>query len=104
MFCFRKREMTIDRPPGNYSDLEGTRYEEAAIDAIVAEMRIDRNDITLYKSFPELGMDSLDVIEVLMEMEEILDVTLPDEERIRDYRYLGDLAREAKERCEMANE
>ena len=55
---------------------------EAAIKSIVAEhMHRDQAEINRESSFVnDLGADSLDVVELVMEMEDKFDISIPDEE------------------------
>ena len=48
--------------------------------AAVAEQKsIDASDISLDSKFEELGVDSLDAMEILFELEEDLDLDIPDQ-------------------------
>jgi len=48
---------------------------------IVEKLGVDESDITLEASFTnDLGADSLDTVELIMEFEKEFDVTIPDEE------------------------
>ena len=53
---------------------------EAVLSAIAAVKRIPRESITLDSSFESLGLDSLDAINVMFEIEDKLSVSIPDEE------------------------
>lgn len=48
---------------------------------IIAEkLSVDKDEITLDKSFTnDLGADSLDTVELIMEFEKRFDITIPDE-------------------------
>lgn len=45
------------------------------------EMNI--GDITMESSFEELGLDSLDMVELIMKLEEVLDVQLETDESLK---------------------
>ena len=48
---------------------------------IVAKLGVDEKDVTLEASFTnDLGADSLDTVELIMELEKEFDVQIPDEE------------------------
>ena len=49
------------------------------IDAIARSKRIDAGDVRPETTFEELGMDSLDAIELLFEIEEEFDLTVEDD-------------------------
>ena len=55
-------------------------------------------DIDIDKTFEETGVDSLDVVELIMAMEEAYGITIPDEraEHLTSYRNLFDLICEPK--------
>lgn len=55
---------------------------EAKVKAIIVEkLGVDEADITLEASFTnDLGADSLDTVELIMEFEKEFDITIPDEE------------------------
>jgi acyl carrier protein len=66
-----------------------TRYEEnqmAAVDEkvkqiIVEQLQVDDAEVTPGASFQEdLGADSLDVVELVMQFEEAFDIEIPDED------------------------
>ena len=48
---------------------------------IVDKLGVDENDVTLEASFTnDLGADSLDTVELIMELEKEFDIQIPDEE------------------------
>ena len=51
------------------------------VNEIIAEkLSVDKEDITLEKSFTaDLGADSLDTVELIMEFEKKFNITIPDE-------------------------
>ena len=55
---------------------------EAKVTSIIVEkLGVDESDITLEASFTnDLGADSLDTVELIMEFEKEFDLTIPDEE------------------------
>lgn len=48
---------------------------------IVDKLGVDENDVTLEASFTnDLGADSLDTVELIMELEKEFDIQIPDED------------------------
>lgn len=58
---------------------EGPSVEQRVIGAIARSKRVDADQIRPETTFEELGMDSLDAIELLFEIEEEFDLTVEDE-------------------------
>src|SRR5688572_24901284 len=50
------------------------------LDTVSEQLGIDRKRIDLNTSFTELGADSLDTVELMMELEEEFDINIPDDE------------------------
>ena len=50
---------------------------------ICEQLEIDEDKVTLDTSFEELGADSLDLFQVIVEIEEAYDVQLEDAEKIK---------------------
>ena len=74
--------------------------EEKVIDIISEQMGADKSEITRETSFVnDLGADSLDTVELVMEFEDEFDVNIPDEdaEKIQS---VGDAIKYIKERVE----
>lgn len=55
---------------------------ESKVKAIIVDkLGVDENDVTMEASFTtDLGADSLDTVELIMELEKEFDVQIPDEE------------------------
>ena len=54
--------------------------EERVIDIVSEQLGVDKDKITLETSFVnDLGADSLDTVELVMELEEEFDISIPDE-------------------------
>ncbi|MCX7611240.1 MAG: acyl carrier protein [Ignavibacterium sp.] len=48
---------------------------------IIDKLGVDESQITLYSSFIyDLGADSLDIVELVMEIESVFNIQIPDEE------------------------
>ena len=61
------------------ADMSDTEQRIRAI--IVEKLGVDENDITREASFTnDLGADSLDTVELIMEFEKEFDLTIPDED------------------------
>jgi len=55
--------------------------EEKVINIIVEQLDVTKEECVLEASFiDDLGADSLDIVELLMEMEEAFDIEIADEE------------------------
>lgn len=55
--------------------------EERVIEIICENLGVSREQVTRDTSFQEdMGADSLDIVELVMELEEEFEVTIPDEE------------------------
>lgn len=55
--------------------------EEKVKSIIVEKLGVDESDVTTDASFTnDLGADSLDTVELIMEFEKEFDLTIPDEE------------------------
>ena len=54
--------------------------EERVIEIVSEQMSVSKDQITRETSFiNDLGADSLDTVELVMELEEEFDITIPDE-------------------------
>ena len=62
------------------------------LDVIAQTQRIPREKLTLDGRFEELGMDSMDAVNILFALEDKFDITIPDEEakNIRSIRDIVD--------------
>lgn len=55
--------------------------EERVIEIVAEQMGVAKDQVTRDTSFVnDLGADSLDIVELVMEFEEEFDMTIPDEE------------------------
>ena len=74
--------------------------EDRVIDIICEQMGTTRDKITMETSFVnDLGADSLDTVELVMEFEDEFDVNIPDEDAEK-IQLVGDAIRYIKERVE----
>ncbi len=54
--------------------------KERVIDIVAEQLGVNKEQITLETSFVnDLGADSLDVVELVMELEEEFDINIPDD-------------------------
>ena len=74
-------EATRDAPRAVFSQAmsDSPAVEQRVIAAIARSKRVDAAEIRPETTFEELGMDSLDAIELLFEIEEEFDLTVEDE-------------------------
>jgi acyl carrier protein len=65
---------------------------EEVLSVIAENRRIPRETITLDSRFEELGMDSMDAVNILFALEDKFDITIPDEaaKQIRSIREMID--------------
>jgi acyl carrier protein len=55
--------------------------EERVVEIVAEQMGVDKTQITRETSFVnDLGADSLDTVELVMEFEDEFDISIPDEE------------------------
>ena len=66
--------------------------EDKILGIIAAVKRLPRDTISLESSFEQLGIDSLDGMNILFEVEGAFDISIPDDEakRIRSVREMVD--------------
>ncbi len=54
--------------------------EQRVIDIVSSQLGVDKDKITIATSFVnDLGADSLDTVELVMELEEEFDINIPDD-------------------------
>ena len=67
--------------------------EQKVIETIAKQLNKSADEISLEKDIvKDLGADSLDVVEMLMNLEEAYSVTIPDEEAIK-IKTVGDIVK-----------
>ncbi len=69
---------------------------EAIQELIADKMEMDKNEITLESSFKDLGIDSLDMVEMVMELEDKLDKEIELSDKIET---VGELVTFIEEKC-----
>ncbi len=61
--------------------MAATTTEERVKQIVCDSLGVSKNDVTRTTSFQEdIGADSLDIVELVMELEEEFEITIPDEE------------------------
>lgn len=48
------------------------------VNLIVQELKIEQNDVRVNASFQDLGVDSLDMVQIIMKSEELFGLEIPD--------------------------
>jgi acyl carrier protein len=49
------------------------------INLIVQELKIEPNDVRVNASFQDMGVDSLDMVQIIMKCEELFGLEIPDD-------------------------
>lgn len=66
---------------GEKEETRVSSVQERVIDIISQQMGVGKEQVTPETSFQDdLGADSLDTVELVMELEEEFDITIPDED------------------------
>lgn len=60
--------------------MSGKSLEEKVIEAVAKVAKRKSGEVRLESSFEDLGMDSLDRVSLLFELEQTFDVSIPDNE------------------------
>jgi acyl carrier protein len=81
------RRAAADRPGTRagrlplWEDLTVASVEERVIDIVCENLGVNKEQVTRSTSFIEdMGADSLDIVELVMELEEEFEITIPDEQ------------------------
>jgi acyl carrier protein len=60
---------------------EGNAVEERVLDIVCENLGVNRDQVTRQTSFQDdIGADSLDIVELVMELEEEFEITIPDDQ------------------------
>jgi acyl carrier protein len=79
--CVANPRADAGRPRLSDSGGSPVSVEERVIEIVSEQMGVAKDQITRETSFVnDLGADSLDTVELVMEFEEEFDITIPDEE------------------------
>jgi acyl carrier protein len=77
----RRGGVAVGVPGQSRSGGRNVSVEERVIEIVSEQMGVAKDQITRETSFVnDLGADSLDTVELVMEFEEEFDITIPDEE------------------------
>ena len=77
---------------------EKQSIEERLKEIIIKQLDVDKKPVTLESSFiNDLGADSLDIVELVMEFEDAFDMNIPDEDAEK-IQTVGDAVNYIKER------
>jgi acyl carrier protein len=72
------------QPDARRSQREGPNVpsvEERVIDIVCENLGVNKEQVTRQTSFQEdIGADSLDIVELVMELEEEFEITIPDDQ------------------------
>jgi acyl carrier protein len=79
--CGCKRARNPDLDSRRKQENEMAAVDEKVKQIIVEQLQVDEAEVTPGASFQEdLGADSLDVVELVMQFEEAFDIQIPDED------------------------
>lgn len=68
-------------PKGGLKVPTAVEIEDKVMQIVAEQMSVDRNEVTRKTSFvDDLNADSLDTVELVMELEDEFDLTIPDED------------------------
>jgi len=64
---------------------------------LVEELTLGEDEITMESNFEELGIDSLDLVELVMKLEEEFDITIEESEELKTIKDVVEYISSAKE-------
>src|SRR4051812_39505670 len=68
-------------PPGRWEDRTVPSVEERVIEIVCENLGVNKEQVNRKTSFIEdVGADSLDIVELIMELEEEFEINIPDEQ------------------------
>jgi acyl carrier protein len=72
---------TAGRPSPLWEDVNVPSVEERVIEIVCENLGVNKEQVTRSTSFIEdVGADSLDIVELVMELEEEFEITIPDDQ------------------------
>lgn len=81
LLCYVEAQEFIGIYKGDYSHMDTKQVETKVISIVAEKLNIEEKNITAASRFQEdLGADSLDIVELLMEIEENFGVGISDDE------------------------
>jgi acyl carrier protein len=80
-FGHADRDAFCGRPAHAWEDNLVASVEERVIELVCENLGVNKEQITRSSSFIEdMGADSLDIVELVMELEEEFEITIPDDQ------------------------
>ena len=70
---------------------------EKLVSYAAKQLELDPDDISRDSTFESLGIDSLDIVEMLMGLEETFNITVPEEEAV-NIKTVGDIVKLIEEK------
>ncbi|MEZ0536709.1 acyl carrier protein [Caldicellulosiruptoraceae bacterium PP1] len=70
---------------------------EKLSEIIANKLNIDKEEITLTKTFEDLGLDSLDIVEIVMEIEDAFGIEIEED---KNFGNVGDLVKYIEEKLQ----
>ncbi len=70
---------------------------EKVKEVLVKELTLGVDEVTLESNFEELGIDSLDLVELVMQLEEEFDITIEESEELKTVKDVVDYIQKATE-------
>jgi acyl carrier protein len=70
---------------------------EKVKEVLIKELTLAEDEITLESNFEELGIDSLDLVELVMQLEEEFDITIEESSDLKTVKDVVDYIRTATE-------
>ena len=70
---------------------------EKVKEVLVKELTLGEDEVTLESNFEELGIDSLDMVELVMQLEEEFDITIEESSDLKTVKDVVDYIRTATE-------
>lgn len=64
---------------------------------LVEELTLGEDEITMESNFEEMGIDSLDLVELVMKLEEEFDITIEESEELKTIKDVVEYITSAKE-------
>jgi len=71
-------------PSGTWEVMDVASVEDRVIDIVCENLGVNKQQVTRTTSFQDdVGADSLDIVELVMELEEEFDINIPDDQADR---------------------
>jgi acyl carrier protein len=77
----RNKSASVIKEGQSAGSASGSSVEERVIDIVCENLGVNKEQVTRQTSFIEdIGADSLDIVELVMELEEEFEITIPDDQ------------------------